>query len=85
MRPPGNVLWGGGAWAGAGQSVTFKEMTDRIIALVGGGKETVGAEERFRPDASEVMELICKRSKAKELPGWEPQVPLDKGLARPTA
>jgi len=27
------------------------------------------------------MELICNRSKAKELPGWEPRIPPDEGLA----
>lgn len=67
---------------GSGKSVTMKELADRIIVLLGGGKEVVSEEERFRPEASEVMELICNNRKAKELLRWEPRVSLDEGLAR---
>jgi nucleoside-diphosphate-sugar epimerase len=67
---------------GSGQSTTIKKLTDRSIALVGGDKEVVGAEERFRPHAGGVMELIYRHRKARELLGRKPHVPLGEGLAR---
>jgi dTDP-glucose 4,6-dehydratase len=35
-----------------------------------------------RPEASEVLELLCDHRKAKALLGWQPQVSLEAGLER---
>jgi UDP-glucose 4-epimerase len=37
-------------------------------------------EERFRPDASEVMRLVCDSSALRAATGWSPQWSLEDGL-----
>ena len=39
----------------------------------------------MRPDASEVMELLCNSGKAHKVLGWEPRVSLEEGLSRTVA
>ena len=39
----------------------------------------------MRPDASEVMELLCNYGKAHGVLGWEPRVSLEEGLSRTVA
>jgi nucleoside-diphosphate-sugar epimerase len=50
------------------------------------GRETthrvVSDADRIRPDKSEVFELICDRTLAGTLLGWQPRVTLDEGLAQ---
>jgi NAD dependent epimerase/dehydratase len=65
---------------GSGKSVSIGDLAQRILALVGGHPPIVTADERVRPEASEVMELLCDNRKAKELLGWEPKVGLEEGL-----
>jgi NAD dependent epimerase/dehydratase len=67
---------------GSGRSITIGELARKIVNLLGGGKEILSEPERVRPDASEVMELICNYSKAQDLLGWEPKVSLAEGLDR---
>jgi len=67
---------------GSGQSVSIGALAAKIAALLGGGKRIVTSEARMRPEASEVMELVCDHRKARELLGWEPRVSLEAGLAR---
>ena len=61
--------------------MTIGELADTIIAILGGDKEIVCEDQRYRPWASEVMELLCDAGKARELLGWEPRVSLKQGLA----
>lgn len=70
---------------GSGRSTTVNDLAHLIITLLGGDKQVVAEEERVRPDASEVMELICDNGKAKNLLGWEPKVSLEEGLERTLA
>ena len=70
---------------GSGKSITIEELAQQIIKLLGGGREFLSEEERVRPDASEVMELICNYGKAQQLLGWEPRVSLEEGLGRTIA
>ena len=65
---------------GTGTGVTIKELSEKIIGLVGKDVRIVRDEQRIRPEKSEVMELICDRRKAKELIGWEPRYTLEEGL-----
>lgn len=67
---------------GSGTAITIGELVQKVAEMLGGGKEIVIEDERQRPEASEVMRLICDNRRAKELLGWEPQVSLDEGLAR---
>jgi len=65
---------------GSGRSITIGALARRIVSLLGEGHAITSEEERVRPDASEVMELICNYGKANRLLGWEPRVSLDEGL-----
>jgi NAD dependent epimerase/dehydratase len=65
---------------GSGKAVSIGELAEKIVTMVGGKKRIVSEETRVRPDASEVMELLCDHTKAKTLLGWQPQVSLETGL-----
>ncbi len=67
---------------GSGKSVSIGELAGKIIDLLGGNKRIITEDERVRPEASEVLELLCDHRKARELIGWEPRVNLEEGLAR---
>jgi len=67
---------------GYGKSVSIGELAEKIVAIVGGQKQIVTEDARVRPEASEVLELLCDHRKAKALLGWEPQVSLEAGLER---
>ena len=66
---------------GSGKSVSIGELAEKIVNLIDGNKRIVTEDARVRPEASEVMELLCDRRKAWELIGWEPRVSLEEGLA----
>jgi NAD dependent epimerase/dehydratase len=65
---------------GSGQGISIGELAEKILKIVGRNKAVISEDERVRPEASEVMELICDNRKAKEILGWEPQVSLEQGL-----
>jgi NAD dependent epimerase/dehydratase len=67
---------------GAGKGITIGELATLIMDVMGVEAEIYCDEERIRPDASEVMQLIAANSKAKELTGWEPATSLREGLAQ---
>lgn len=66
---------------GTGSGVSIGELLQRILTIT--GKEDIKVVEdqnRIRPGKSEVMELICDNSKAKQLLEWSPEYTLDEGL-----
>jgi len=65
---------------GSGKAVSIGDLAEKILAIVGGKKQIVTEDSRVRPEASEVMELLCDHGKAKTLLGWQPQVSLEAGL-----
>ena len=65
---------------GTGLGVTIGELATRVLTLLNMNKPIVAAEERIRPERSEVFKLICNNAKAKQLLNWTPQVSLDEGL-----
>ncbi len=67
---------------GSGKAVSIGDLAEKIVALVEEKKRIVTEDSRVRPEASEVLELICDYSKAKALLGWQPQVSLEAGLER---
>jgi NAD dependent epimerase/dehydratase len=67
---------------GSGRAVSIGELAEKIVDLLGGGKDIVIADERVRPKDSEVMELLCDNRKARELLDWAPRVSLEEGLIR---
>lgn len=65
---------------GSGRGVTIGEIAGIILEKINPGAEIVCSEERVRPENSEVMELICDSSLAKEIIGWTPEYTLEQGL-----
>jgi NAD dependent epimerase/dehydratase len=65
---------------GTGSGVTIGELAERVLSLLDMKKPIVVAEERVRPERSEVFKLICNNSKAQQLLNWQPQVSLNDGL-----
>jgi nucleoside-diphosphate-sugar epimerase len=53
-----------------------------VLSMCSGPKHVRADQERFRPEKSEVLELICNNTKAKVLLGWEPQYTLLQGLQK---
>ena len=43
-------------------------------------KKVVQENDRIRPEKSEVLELICNNTRAKQRLGWSPKYALDQGL-----
>lgn len=67
---------------GYGSGVSMGELAQRLIALTGSQARIITDSRRIRPAESEVLQLVCNNSQAKELLGWQPQISLDDGLAR---
>jgi NAD dependent epimerase/dehydratase len=67
---------------GSGRSISIGELAERITRVVGRDVPIRQDEQRVRPDASEVQDLVADTSRARELVGWEPRVSLDDGLRR---
>jgi NAD dependent epimerase/dehydratase len=68
--------------AGSGKGITIGDLADLILDIVGSKAEVVVDEDRIRPEASEVFELLADATRLRELTGWAPQVPLREGLER---
>jgi len=67
---------------GRGNSISIGQLASLILKICNSNAKIVTKDERLRPERSEVMELICDNSKAKELLGWEPQYSLQQGLEK---
>ena len=69
--------------AGSGKGISIGELAGLVIEVAGSDAEVAGGvDERVRPDASEVPELVCDSSRLRELTGWVPQVSLREGIER---
>jgi NAD dependent epimerase/dehydratase len=68
--------------AGNGKGITIGELARLTLDIMGSGATLEADEERVRPDASEVFELVADASRLRELTGWEPEVGLRDGLTR---
>ncbi|HEY8216841.1 MAG TPA: SDR family NAD(P)-dependent oxidoreductase [Acidimicrobiia bacterium] len=69
---------------GSGTDVSIGEIVTKVEAIVGHPLEVSEEARRVRPAKSEVTRLLADASLARQLAGWEPQVPLDEGLRRTT-
>lgn len=65
---------------GFGAGITIGELAGLIMEIIGKEVQIVSDDFRVRPENSEVFELICSNSKAKELIDWEPRFALKEGL-----
>ncbi len=67
---------------GRGSAVTIGVLAKMVVEMVNPDARIESVDERVRPERSEVMQLVCDNTKARELLGWEPEVPLEEGLRR---
>jgi len=65
---------------GTGRGVTIGELADIIVRKVNPEAKIVRERKRVRPEKSEVMQLLCDNTLARELAGWEPSYTLEDGL-----
>lgn len=65
---------------GTGYSVSIGELAQMIIRIMDAKVEITQDKERFRPQKSEVFELVCNFDKAKEVLNWSPKISLEEGL-----
>ena len=65
---------------GTGKSFSIKEMIDMVSKILDKELIVVEEKERIRPEKSEVLELLCDNSKAKDLLDWSPDYTLEEGL-----
>jgi NAD dependent epimerase/dehydratase len=68
--------------AGTGLEISIEELVERAEKVVGKRAPIEREPERVRPEGSEVERLCADARAAGGLLGWQPQVPLDDGLAR---
>lgn len=66
---------------GSGLEISIGQLAEKIVSLVGRRVAVVEDTRRVRPASSEVERLCADNSKARELVGWAPRVPLEHGLA----
>ncbi|MCG3199467.1 MAG: dTDP-glucose 4,6-dehydratase [bacterium] len=68
---------------GTGRGTSIGDLARTLLTQMGKGQvEMVQEESRKRPEESEVTRLICDASRARNLIGWRPNVPLEEGLRR---
>ncbi|MEP6599429.1 MAG: SDR family NAD(P)-dependent oxidoreductase [Actinomycetota bacterium] len=67
---------------GSGQEISVGDLAQLLIDVSGRDARVVSDSSRIRPGGSEVERLLADNTKARELAGWTPQVPLREGLQR---
>ncbi len=65
---------------GSGQEISIADLVAKIAELMGTEARIVRAEERVRPEGSEVERLLADTTRARELFGWQPRITLGDGL-----
>jgi NAD dependent epimerase/dehydratase len=66
--------------AGNGKAITVGDLVDLILDIVGTEATVETEDQRVRPDASEVFELLADATKINQVTGWAPEVSLRAGL-----
>ncbi len=67
---------------GSGREISIGDLACTIIAICDTGVPVTMDPARLRPAASEVERLCASNARARDLFGWQPQVPLEEGLRR---
>jgi dTDP-glucose 4,6-dehydratase len=65
---------------GTGKDLSIGELAKKIVALIGKGGKVEIEDRRFRPEKSEVMQLLADTRLAQKLFGWTPRYSLEDGL-----
>lgn len=67
---------------GSGTEISVGDMVSLVAKIMGSEVEILEDTARLRPDASEVMRLVCDSSELQSLTSWKPQVSLEDGLRK---
>lgn len=67
---------------GVGAEISVGDLAAMIMKIMGQNVQIESEDQRLRPSLSEVERLLSDNSLVRELTSWEPEVPLDEGLAR---
>ena len=67
---------------GTGQEWSIRELVDLVLTVTGKELPVDLAEERVRPETSEVDRLCASVDKARAFLGWEAKIPFEDGLRR---
>jgi NAD dependent epimerase/dehydratase len=67
---------------GTGEAVSVGTLVEMLQGIVGTNKPVRLADERKRPEKSEVLRLISNPARANEWLGWRPGTQLETGLRR---
>ena len=67
---------------GSGRGVSMRELLELAVRAAGREVRVEQEEQRVRPEASEVMQLVCDATRARERLGWAPRVTLEEGVRR---
>ena len=67
---------------GSNHEIAVGDLVKLIGEVMGASIQVVSAEERFRPEKSEVQRLKCENSKLRNASAFVPRIPLREGLER---
>jgi len=65
---------------GSGRGIAIEELAEIIIQKSNPDAKIICNDSRIRPEKSEVMNLLCNNTLARDLIHWEPQYSLEDGL-----
>lgn len=65
---------------GTGEGVSIGDLAQLVLQVLDVEKPIVPEQQRQRPAASEVLQLISDHRKVREAVDWQPQVPLASGI-----
>jgi nucleoside-diphosphate-sugar epimerase len=66
--------------AGSGRGISIGKLAEIIIQKTNPDARIICNDSRIRPEKSEVMNLLCDNTLARDLIHWEPQYSLEDGL-----
>ncbi|KAF5085628.1 GDP-6-deoxy-D-mannose reductase [anaerobic digester metagenome] len=67
---------------GSNYEISIGAVAETVASLIGKEIEVVTDSGRLRPEKSEVERLWCDNTRARDLLGWSPAVPLEEGLSQ---
>ena len=66
--------------AGSNREICIRDLAELIMKTLKRKAKIIQDRSRLRPEKSEVMQLVCNFEKIKNVCGWEPVIPLEKGI-----
>lgn len=67
---------------GTGKEISVGDLARTLVEIIGRDVAIECEQQRIRPERSEVERLVADNSRARELLGWKPVIPLREGLER---